>query len=109
VNIVNDPVQDGISNPGISNMIVPFFHGELTGDEGRTDAVPFLDHFEKISGFILIEGGQPQIVRDEQMGFGEFLHERPATAVGASESDLIKELGEAQIKGSKPFPAGFLS
>jgi len=43
------------------------------------------------------------------MSFGEFLDETSITAIGPSESDLIEELGAAEVEGSEALSAGFLS
>ncbi len=41
---MNQPVQGGISDGGISDMIMPVFYGELTGDKGRDIAVAVFDY-----------------------------------------------------------------
>ena len=51
VSVVNQPVQDGISDGWISDMVMPVFYGELAGNEGRDIAVPVFNHFEKVSSF----------------------------------------------------------
>ena len=48
---MNQPVQDGISDGWISDMVMPVFYGELAGNEGRDIAVAVFDHFEKVSSF----------------------------------------------------------
>ena len=52
---MDDPVQDRISDGGISDMVVPVLYRELTCNEGRTDTVTILDDFEKVSAFGVAE------------------------------------------------------
>ena len=46
---MDDPIQNGVGNGGISDVIVPAFYRELTRDERRADTVTILDDFEKVS------------------------------------------------------------
>ena len=107
--IVNQAVQDGIGNGGVADMIMPVFHGELTGNEGGCITVTLLDEFEELSSFGVVQRGQPQVIEDKEVRFGEFLHETSITAIGPSERDLVEELGEAEVEGTKAFAAGLLS
>src|SRR5512139_1806951 len=43
------------------------------------------------------------------MGFGELFDETSITPIGPGESDLVEELGAAEVKGSEALPAGLLS
>ena len=53
---MNHPVQDGISDGRISDMIMPVFDRELAGNEGRDIAVAVFDDFEKVSSFRVGQG-----------------------------------------------------
>ena len=109
MSVVNQPVQDGLSDGGITDMIMPIFYGELTGNKGRGIAVALFNHFEKVSSFRVVQGCQAQIIQDKEIGFGESFHERAVAAIGSGEGDLIEELRRAQVKGSEAFAAGLLS
>jgi hypothetical protein len=109
MSVVNQSVQDGISDRGFSDMIVPMFDGELTGQEGGGGAMTFLDDFQEISSLCVIQGSQTQVIQDQEVGFGEFLHEVSITSIDPGQSDLVEELGEAEVKGLESFSAGFLS
>ena len=56
VSVVNQPVQDCISDGRISDMIMPVFDRELAGNEGRDIAVAVFDDFEKVSSFRVGQG-----------------------------------------------------
>jgi len=40
VSVVNEAVQDGVAEGGVSDNFVPMFDGDLAGDDGR-GAIPF--------------------------------------------------------------------
>jgi hypothetical protein len=89
---MNHPIQDGIGNRRIPDVIVPVFYRELAGNKGRRNAVAVFDHFEKVSSFRVGQGGQAQVIQDEEMRFRESLHEASVTTIGPGESDLVEEL-----------------
>jgi len=107
--IVNQAVQDGICDGGIADMIMPVFYGELTGNEGGCITVTLLDEFEELSSFGVVQRGQAQVIEDKEVRFGEFFHETSITAIGPSQGDLVEELREAEVEGTKAFAAGLLS
>jgi hypothetical protein len=90
-------------------MIVPVFDRELTGNKGRGNAVTLLDNFEELPSFRIAQRGQPQVIEDKQMRFGEFLHETSITAIGPSYGNLVEELREAEVEGPKALTTGVLS
>jgi len=106
---MDQPIQDRISDSRVADVIMPVLDGKLASDKGGATAVALLGHFKKISTFGIVQRRQCQIVKDEQMGFGESLHESSVTAIGPGESDLIEELRGSEIEGSEAFTAGFLS
>ncbi len=57
VSVVDQSVQDGISNRGVTDMIMPIFNGELTGDQGGTRSGTVLDDFEQVPSFRIRERG----------------------------------------------------
>ena len=108
VSIVDEAIEDGVGESGIAEVIMPEIDRELAGDEGGSDSVSVLDHFEQISSFGIGQGSQAQVVQDEQMGFGESFEERAIGAVGTGQGDLIEELREPEVKGAEALAAGSL-
>ena len=65
---MNQPIHNGICDGWIANVVMPVLDGKLTRNKGRSCTMAFLDDFEKISPFGIVERRQCQIVKDEQMG-----------------------------------------
>ena len=57
VSIVNQTIHNGIGDGGVSDMVMPVFNGELTGDQGGTRSISVFDDFEQVSSFRIRERG----------------------------------------------------
>jgi hypothetical protein len=49
------------------------------------------------------------MIDHDEMGFGKPFHQGAVASIGSGESDLVEELGRAQVEGSKAFTAGLLA
>ena len=107
--MMDQPVQDGIGEGGISNDIMPVLEGELAGNEGGSPAGPVLDDFQQVSAFGLVQGGQAIVVNGQQVGLLESVHKLGIGAIGPGSGQFIDEAGKAEVAGGEPLPAGGLS
>ena len=64
MSVVNDPVEYGVGDGGITDGFVPFFDWQLAGDESGAGAVSVFDDFEEVSSFRVSHGGQSKVVQD---------------------------------------------
>ena len=48
---MDHPVQDGIGNGRVADMVMPVLNGKLTRNEGGSCTVAVLDNFQKVSSF----------------------------------------------------------
>ena len=65
--VVDDPVEDGVSDGGFADEVVPFGDGELCGDEGGPPAVSFLADFEEVEPLAVGEAMSTPVVEDEEL------------------------------------------
>ena len=63
VSIVNEAVQDGVAEGGVTDDVVPMFDGDLAGDDGRGATVAIIEDLQKVAPFGRIENRQPQSSR----------------------------------------------
>ncbi len=54
MSIVNQAVEDRISDGGVTDVGMPVFNGELAGNESGAGAVTIFDHFQEISSFEIV-------------------------------------------------------
>ena len=75
--VVDEAVEDGVSDGGIGDDLVPMLDWHLTGDDGRSALVAIIDDFEEITTLVAGERGEAPIIKDEQVGRNEGAAERP--------------------------------
>ena len=63
---MHEAVEDGVTEGGITDDIVPVFDGQLAGDKGRATAVAVLEDLEKISALGVVEGHHAEVVEREE-------------------------------------------
>ena len=62
VGVVDDPVEDRVSDGGLADHVVPFGNGQLGGNQGRFAPVALFKDFQEIEALLVIEGvGAPII------------------------------------------------
>ena len=86
--VVYQSVEDGIGEGGVADAVVPFFHGQLTGGEGRACAVAVVEEFEQVAALLGVGFDQSPIVEDEDLGVGECGAEFRVTAVAFGEGQV---------------------
>ncbi len=64
---MDEAVEDGVTEGGIADDIVPVFDGQLAGDEGRATPVAVLEDLEKISALSVVEGHHAEVVESEEL------------------------------------------
>jgi hypothetical protein len=77
VSVVNEAVQDGVAEGGITDNVVPMFDGDLAGDDGRGATVAIIKDLQKVAPFGRIENRQPPVIEDQELNAAEVLSRRP--------------------------------
>ena len=66
---VHQPVEDGVGECRVSNVLVPVLDGELTGHERSLSAVAVLEDVEQVAPFGVGERGEPPVGSGKSAGF----------------------------------------
>ena len=51
VGVVNEAIQDGIAEGGVSDNVVPMFNRDLAGNEGGGAAVAIIEDLQEVAPF----------------------------------------------------------
>ena len=68
---MHQAIEDGVGQGGVGDRPVPFTQGELRADHGRAPFVAIVDDLEQFAGLSAGKRGEPEVVKDEQIGLGE--------------------------------------
>ena len=86
VGVVDDPVEDGVGDGGLSDHVVPLGNGQLGGDQGGFAPVALFEDFEEVEAMLVVEGVGSPIVENEQLNTRQ-LGKRPSRRAMASSSN----------------------
>lgn len=82
----------------------------LTGHQRSSSACPVFDQFEQIAAFPVAAGREPPLVKDQESGLRERLHQLPARAIRARMHELLThEAGPAHMADGVALPTGTLA
>lgn len=104
--MVEEPIAEGVGDGGFAHGGVPVFGGELTGDDGGGPAVAVLDDFKEVGALLIGEGGQEDVVDDQELGLGKLGEELKTGTVGAGLLELLEEPGGAEGKNGESLASG---
>ncbi len=51
MSVVNEAIQDGVTEGGITDDVVPMFNGDLAGDDGGGTTVAVVQYLQKVAPF----------------------------------------------------------
>ena len=87
---VNQPVQHGVGDRGVADVLVPAHHRHLTGDDGGCPIVPVIDDLHQIAALLGGERRDRPIVQDQQLHPRQVLQHAAVTSVAASHAEAFE-------------------
>jgi hypothetical protein len=107
--VVDQAIQDGISQGGIPDLGVPFIHRELRGHEGGTEAVTIFEEFQEVPALFVGQGGYSPVIQSDQIGFRQGGQELGIASISFGDLKVLEETGETEIANRVAFTAGLMS
>ena len=88
--VVDEAIADRIRVSRLGDMLVPALRRQLAGHDGRSRAVPILEHLEQIAALAFGDRRDRPVVEHEHVGARDLGEQAWIGSVGARE----RELGE---------------
>ena len=104
--IVNQTIEDGVSDRWIGKASVPLDNGHLSGHQRRGSAVAIIQDLEQV---LRLESGQrisEPVVKDQKLDTGEGIEEFGVGAIGVGQSGLVQKAGGALVADIEVVAAG---
>ena len=109
VGIVDQAVEDGVSERRIADHVVPVIDGHLACDDGGSPLIAILNDLQEITALLVAELLGPPIVEDEQVGSGERLEDLGIAAIATREYKSGEQPGQTMIGDGEVLAACLVS
>ena len=108
MSVVDDPVEDDVSDGGFADEVVPIGDGELCGDEGGPSAISFVADLEEVEPLAVGEAMSTPVVEDEELDPCEFVDEPGEPSVETRHGEVLEESGHTDIEDGAVEPCGVM-
>ena len=98
VRAVHKSIHNGVGERRIADIVVPVLDGKLTGDQSRASPDTVIKQFEQIGTLAWTDGGNREVVDQQQAGLGDGGKALSEAAVGVTEVKLFEEPGCTHVQ-----------
>ena len=109
IGVMNDAVEDGVSERGYPDQIVPAVDGNLAGDDERAFVVAILDDFEQIARLIGRERFGAPIIENQQFDARQGAQEPGVARIPMGDGQIGEEPGHAGVKDGHVLSASLVA
>ena len=67
VSVVNEAIEDGVAEGGVSDHVVPMLDRDLAGDDGRGATVAIIKDLQKVAPFGRVENRKAPVIEDQEL------------------------------------------
>lgn len=100
VGVVHEAIEDRIGERGLADVVVPFLHRELTGDDRGSAVVSIIEDFEDVASCLGGHRHQTPVIEDDEVGLGIVAQELRVAAVGPGDGQFLRQPRQAQVARS---------
>ncbi len=98
MSIVNEAVQNRVTEGGIADDVVPGFHGNLARDDGRCATMAIVEDLQEVAAFGGAENRQAPVVEDEELNAPACLEQAAIASVATRQRERLEEARNAMIE-----------
>jgi hypothetical protein len=106
VSVVEQAVQDAVSDGGLPDDGMPVFDRALAGDDGGIFLITVLDYFEQVVALRSIKRSEEEIIEEEQLDFSQAGEHFEMVAVGFGLEQHLERTRSPQIKDGMALARG---
>jgi hypothetical protein len=92
----------------LGEEVVPALVFELTGDDGRAQAVAIFEYFEQVTAGFSGERPDGEVVEDDDIDLGDAREQAGVGAVCAREAKLVEQARDAAVEHAVSFATGLV-
>jgi hypothetical protein len=106
---MDEPVQHGVGDGGVADVLMPVVDGHLAGDDGRGPVVAIIDDLHQVAPLFAGQRRNRPIIEDQQVHPGQVLQGAGVTAVTACDAEPLQQPGHALIQHGSIVAAGTMA
>ena len=106
---MDEPVEDGVGQRGLSDALVPEIDRILAGDQGGAGLPAVFKDFQEIVALVLGERQETEIVQEQKIPLGPGGEETGGLAGLPGQGDLGEEPGSAEEKTGETLKANLMT
>ena len=89
--VVQEAVEDGIGDRGVTDPAVPVFYGQLCGDDGGMALGAIVHDLEQILPAVRLQGLKRPVIEHQDFDFGESHEATLVDTLAASDAQLLEQ------------------
>ncbi len=101
-------VEDGIGKGWIADIVVPVLDGQLAGNDGGARAHAIVEHFEQIAAFAWADGGDREVIDQQQLCLGQGAQALSEAAIGVAQTEIFEQSWGTQVQCRQALTAGLV-
>ena len=106
VGVVNQPVEDGVSECGVADGLMPLIDWQLAGDDGGAAALTVFEQIARLRGG---QDGQAPVVQDQDLGAFDGFRDAGMLAITPGDGQCLEKPGNAVIHHAPVVSAGLVA
>jgi hypothetical protein len=97
VGLMDEAIEDRVGEGGVSQIVVPMFDWQLTGDDGRAGADTIIEQLKQIRTCALIERSQSPVVQNDDVRSRPLRQALAESAIAMGDTKRLDETRQSNI------------
>src|SRR5271170_3322312 len=108
MSVVNETVEDAVSDGGIADLLVPARDRQLGSEDGGTSLVAILTDLPDFAALVFIQRRHRPVINDQNIDTAQSSQEVTHAAIGPCQGQFTQQGGSPQIESRVPVATSFL-
>ncbi len=109
VGVVDEAIQDGVTQCRVRYDLKQAVHRNLAGDDGRCPAMPVFDYLKKVASLGGIQNRKSEVIKDEDLYSAESLEKAAIASIASGERERLEKARDALVKDGAVLTAGIVA
>src|ERR1039457_2139608 len=108
MSVVNETVEDAVSDGGIADLLAPARDRQLGSEDGGTSLVAIFADLPDFAALVFIQRRHGPVINDQNIDTAQSSQEVAQASIGPCQGQFAQQGGSPQIEGRVAVATGFL-